>query len=462
MLLTANKLNKKILSPVVILISILSAVFFLVLFSSVRCEPDDMIISLEFRNGSFLKAFSDRYHFYSFRPTYTVGSFFTIGYSNNPANYPCSIFAFYAGLYALFVFAIYKLLQELFSLKELSLKEKFLLISFSNILIMCIYFLTTERIEIFGWVSASIIHLVPVVFVFLSAWLIIKQTKTIDYILLLIAAAIVAGGAEHISASVIASISGVLLILFYNKRKDKQFYQEHKKQIRKALFFAGSLALFLLICISNPGVSLHYNEVHQSTDGFATHRDMNVMEAIKLFCKPHKLIGLVFLIIFWMMFQNMFNLTNTIKIKVIYFLIVICCVIGVSSAASIYAYHTLSIGRIWFVLDVAIFVFLSAAIFQLIHPLKNKPVVLYVSTAIFFITLILFDIRHIPALINFSSGYDAALRSMQQQDSTKTISLTQFPPDLVNQVDLDKDPNNDVNQLFCRFYNIKAKISVKK
>lgn len=421
-----------------------------------------MIISLEIRNGSFLKAFLDRYNFYSFRPTYTIGSFLTIGYSNNPADYPFSIFVFYVGLYVLFIFAIYKLLQEWFSLKELSLKEKFLLISFSNILIMCLYFLTTERIEIFGWVSASIIHLVPVVFVFLSAWLIIKQNKITDYILLVIAAAIIAGGAEHISASVIASIMAVLLILFYNKKKDKQFYQDNRKQIKKVIFFAGSLVLFLIICISNPGVSIHYNEVHQSTDGFATHHDMNVIEAIKLFCKPHKLIGLVFLIVFWIIFQNIFNLTNTIKIKAIYFLVVIICVIGVSSAASIYAYHTLSIGRIWFVLDVALFVFLSAAILQFIHFFKNNSIVLYVGAAIFFITLILFDIRHIPALINFSSGYDAALCSMQQQDSTKTISLTQFPPDLVNQVDLDKDPNNDVNQLFCRFYNIKAKISVKK
>ncbi len=353
-------------------------------------------------------------------------------------------------------------MQELFSLKGLSLREKFLLISFSNILIICLYFLTTERIEIFGWVSASIIHLVPVVFVFLSAWLIIKQTKTTDYVLLGIAAAIVAGGAEHIAASVIASIVAMLLILFYNKRKDKQFYQENKKQIRKAIFFAGSLALFLIICISNPGVRLHYNEVHQSADGFAAHHDMNVLEAIKLFCKPHKLIGVVFLFIFWMLFQNVFNVTKTFKIRLSYFLLIICCVIGVSSAASIYAYHTLSIGRIWFVLDVSIFVFLSVLISRGINKLKTNSILLYAGATLFIVTLGLFDVRHIPALINFSSGYDASLRYMQQQDSTKTVSLTQLPPDLTNQVTLSDDPNNDVNQLFCRFYNIQAKISVKK
>ena len=133
MLLTANKLNKKTLPLVIILLSILSAVFFLVLFSSVRCEPDDMIISLELREKGFLKAFLDRYHFYSFRPVYTLLSFVTIGYSNNTANYPFTIFMFYIAVYALFVFAIYKLLQELFALQNVPIKEKGILLCFSNV-----------------------------------------------------------------------------------------------------------------------------------------------------------------------------------------------------------------------------------------------------------------------------------------------------------------------------------------
>jgi hypothetical protein len=256
---------------------------------------------------------------------------------------------------------------------------------------------------------------------------------------------------------------GILLLLLYNKRKDKPFYQDNKKQIMKGIFFACSLVVFLIVCISNPGVRLHYNEVHQLTDGFAAHHDMNVLEAIKLFCKPHKLIGLVLLIFFWMMFQSVFNLTNNVKIKPSYFLVVILCVIIVSASASMYAYHTLSVGRIWFVLDVALFVFLSILIIKRINKLKQNNIILYIGTALFLITLILFDIRHIPALLNFSSQHDKIISSLQQKTREEIIVLESFPkPDLTNQVELSDDPNNDVNKLFCRFYNIKAKISVKK
>ncbi|HEX7414580.1 MAG TPA: hypothetical protein VF411_11100 [Bacteroidia bacterium] len=455
--------EKKALSLAIVLISILSGVFFLALFSSIRCEPDDMIISLEFRDSSFLKTFLGRYHLYSFRPVYTLCSFFTMGYSNNPADYSLSIFAFYIVLYVLLLFAIYKLLQELFSLRGLSLREKFLLLSLSNILILCLYFLTTERIEIFGWVSASIIHLVPVVFVFLSVWLIIKQSKTIDYVLLVIASAIIAGGAEHISASMIASISGILLLLIYNKRKDKQFYKDNKKQIMKGIFFVSSLAVFLIICISNPGVNLHFNEVHQQTDGFAAFHNINILDTIKLFCKPHKLVGLIFLIAFWALFQNIFKITYNPKIKLSYFFVILFCVTIVSAAASIYAYHTLSVGRIWFVLDISLFVLLSACIVKFLPTRKIKPIVVLGSTAVFLITLVSFDIRHIPKLLLFSSEYDKIIYSLQQKPAEETIILNSFPKsDLTNQVELSDDPNNQVNQLFCRFYNIKAKVSVKK
>jgi len=421
-----------------------------------------MIISLEFRDGSFLKTFLGRYNFYSFRPVYTLGSFVTIGYLNNPANYPFTIFVFYICIYSLFVFSIYKLLQEVFSLQNSSMRQKGLLLCFSNILILCLYFLTTERIEIFAWVSASIIHLVPIVFVLLSAWLIIKETKKTDFVLLTIIVAFVAGGAEHIAASVIASLLVIIITLFYNERKNKGFYTQNKPRIIKTVFFLIMLSVFLFICISNPGVRLHYNEVHQQTDGFATHHGLNVFEAIKLFCKPHKLIGLLLLIVFWALFKNTFTATDNVKIKLNYFLITVLCVAGITITASVLAYHTLSVGRIWFAFDVAVFVLLSGCIIKFIASVKTNSIIVYMGAALFLITLVLFDIRHIPALLNFSSQHDKMIYSLQQKTAEETIVLNSLPkPDLTNQVALSPDPNNDVNQLFCRFYNIKAKVSVK-
>ena len=353
-------------------------------------------------------------------------------------------------------------MQEIFSLQNLSLREKGLLLCFSNILITCLYFLTTERIEIFAWVSASVIHLVPVVFVLLSAWLIIKENKKTDYILLVITAAIVAGGAEHIAASVIASLFVIIITLFYSERKNKNFYAENKPRIIKTVFFLIVLSAFLFIFISNPGVRLHYNEVHQQTDGFAAHHSLNVFEAIKLLCKPHKLIGLLFLIIFWMLFKNTFTVISGRKIKLNFFLIAVFCTAEVTITASVLAYHTLSVGRIWFAFDVAIFVLLCGCIVKFIAKVKTNNTILYMGAAILLITLVLFDIRHIPVLLNFSSQHDKMIYSLQQKTAEETIVLNNLPiPDLTNQVPLSPDPDNDVNQLFCRFYNIKAKVSVK-
>ena len=321
-----------------------------------------------------------------------------------------------------------------------------------------LYFLTTERIEVFGWVSASIIHLTPIVFVFLAAWLILKQLHKTDYVCLVIASAFISGGAEHIAASIILSS---IVILLVNIKKYKEFSLLNKNQIRKVIFFTWMLGLFLGICISNPGLRLHYNYVHQQQDGFATQHTINIFEAIKLFCKPHKLIGLIFLLVCWVLFQNVFNVPRAPKIKISYFSIALCCTILVSSILSILGYHTLSLGRVWFATDVALFILLSACIIKFLPSLKVNTTILYAGITLFFITLVMFNVRHIPALINFSSRHDAAIRYLQQQDSSKTISLTQFPPDLTNQVELSDDPNDQVNQLFCQFYDIKAKVSVK-
>ena len=457
--LTASSLNKKILSPAVILLSVLSCIFFLVLFSSIRCEPDDMIISLELMEKGFVSAFLDRYHFYSFRPVYTLCSFVTIGYSNNTSNYSFTIFIFFTAVYALFVFAIYKLLQELFALHNVSRKEKGMLLCFSNIFIMCLYFLTTERIEIFGWISASIIHLTSIVFVFLGTWLILKQVRKIDYVGLAIASAFIAGGAEHISASIILSS---MVILLLQAKKYKEFSSLNKNHIRKLFFFTLMLSLFLGICISNPGLRLHYNEVHQQQDGFAMQHTTNVFETIKLFCKPYKLIGLIFLLVCWMLFQNVFNAYRAVRIRLSYFSIALCCTILVSSALSIFGYHTLSVGRVWFATDVALFVLLSACIIKFLLSLKINATILYSGTAVFCITLVMFNVRHIPSLVNFSSEHDKIISSLQQKSNEETVVLESFPkPDLINQVELSDDPNDQVNQLFCRFYGIKAKVSVK-
>src|SRR5437868_4171521 len=101
-----NDRSAKILKPALIVMALLSAAFFFVLFYSIRFEPDDMGIGMEFRNSSFMEVFWNKYKYYSFRPVYTLFAFLTMGYSNNTDLYLCSVFAFYVCLYVFFVFTI--------------------------------------------------------------------------------------------------------------------------------------------------------------------------------------------------------------------------------------------------------------------------------------------------------------------------------------------------------------------
>ena len=289
-----------------VMLSLLSLAFFLVLFSSVRCEPDDMIIGLECRDGSFYQTLMNRYYTHTFRPAYTLFAYLTIGFTNDTSMYNVTIFMFYFLLYVFFVWIIYKLLIEIFSLKNMDRKDKLLLACFSVLQVTCIYFLTTERIEIFGWLSASIIHLLPVVFIFFSAWLIMKQDhRKTDYLFLFISAVIIAGSAEHLAASATAC---VIAILLFNRIRTKEFVKkENKLFLTKTLFFVILLSVFLMLFISNPGVKVRLAISQSFIAEDPVQYSLRFTETCRVFFKPYKLFSLLFMLCGWGLFKRVFR-----------------------------------------------------------------------------------------------------------------------------------------------------------
>ena len=149
------------------------------------------------------------------------------------------------------------------------------------------------------------------------------------------------------------------------------------------------------------------------------------------------------------------------KIKLKYFAAVFIVTVFIAVLTSSFAYYSLLTGRVWFVADVAFFLLLSATIIKYNPIKKNNLQLIFVS--ICGTILLLFDIRHIPALLHFCSTHDKIISDLRKEPVGKTIALKEFPqPDLTNQVELSPDPDNAENQLFCRFYGIKAKVSLEK
>lgn len=422
-----------------------------------------MNTSLQLQGSSLIDLLINKYYSTSFRPLFIVTSFFTIGYIADANQYLITVFIYFLCVYALFVFSIYKLLRELFSLTEINNKQKLLLICFANLFFTCIYFFTTEKIEIFGWYCASTIYLLPIAITCFSSWILIKkQSKKTDYFFLFLCALLIAGAAEHVPASVIASIGAVAIVLLVEKRKDKVFFKENRRQIFKVIFFAGTLIVFFILFVTNPGLWSHYNDAQADVMKNPEQNRILFFETLIMFCKPTKLIGLFLLVSGWILFFNTFK-KEQIKKKIKYFLAVFIAVVFVAVLTGAFAYNSLTVGRVWFVADVSFFVLISALIIKYASQLKINSKFLMACSGSVLVILLLFDIRHITNLLHFSSEHAKIVSYLRQQDSGKVIVIERFPlPDLTNQVVLSSDPDSGENQLFCRFYNIKAKVSVKK
>ena len=423
-----------------------------------------MNTSLQLQSSGLLDLLITKYNNTSFRPLFIVTSFFTIGYHAVDANqYLNTVFVYFIFVYGLFVFSINKLLIELFSLQQIETRQKFLLACISNLLFTCIYFLTTEKIEIFGWYCCSTIHLFPMAIGCFSAWLIIKKQKSkSDFVLLFMGALLIAGSAEHVPASFMASGGIVLLMLVLEKRNNRNIFKEHKTKLTKLYFFGGVLLVFFLLFITNPGVWLHYEGAQNMVRHEGQQNKTQAFDFLKMFAKPAKLIGVFILASTWFLFCGIFNPQEK-KINLKYFIVAFMAVAFVTAITSLFAYKSLPVGRIWFITDVALFVVISALSVKFISERKMDKASLFVSCGLLTASMLTFTIRHIPNLLRFSAGHDKIVSYLRQQDSGKVIVLEKFPlPDLSNQVVLSEDPQVGENQLFCKFYNIKAKVSVKK
>ena len=454
--------NKNILPFVIVLTFVLSAVFFFVLFSSLRCEADDWAAGINFRTYSLFETYKNTYWIDTLRPMSILLSYLGVGITSNTSYYPITILLLFVLVVWLFAYFIYKLLQEVFTFDKSTPLNKPLLVCVSLLLVMSLYFMTTNRLEIFGWMSASINHLVPVVFVFLAGYILIKEHKKTDYLYLSVCVFFIGGAAEHVAPSVISVITVCSFLFFYNKPNKHEAFVEHKVFFAKLIFFSALLALFFLFTAITPGAWIRYNNTLQYVKVHSPERSLEVLNTVKLLIKPYKLMALVFLFFVWMLFAKTFQAKLKTKIHWKYLVASLVVVTIITSVFSAFCYNTLKIDRMWFVFDVTVFIVVSILILQFISDKKLSEIFTY-SGAVYILSMaVFFDARHIPALYHFSTENDKIISYLQKQKEGEVAVIDNFPPhDLVTQARLTSDPEDSFNVAFCKFYGIKAKVVVK-
>ncbi|HKC67340.1 MAG TPA: hypothetical protein VKG26_03870 [Bacteroidia bacterium] len=426
----------------------LCVLFFAVLFFSIRCEPDDMITAMKFRNQSFLQIIYNDYNYNLFRPSALI-SFFAIGHSANTTLYPYSILSLFLIISGVFVFSIYKLIIEAFNLNLITVKEKATLVCISILLFTSLYFLTTNRIEIFGWVSAFVTHFIPVTCIVFTAWLIVKKTTSrLDYLWLALSAFIVGGAAEHITPSVLAAI---VPIFFSVKSKNK-----------KLLWFVVFLTCVYLISVITPGTLYRISATNEYVSAHPSSQISTPFYFAKMFFQLYKIVGLIFLLASWVILFKTINFEYSFTTRWHYFFFPIITSLIIALAVAAFVYKSFTETRLLFIFDFSIFIIFNIVALTLANKLKNVSFLFPGLTIISLTILLVFNYRHIPRLRYFANEYDQTTSFLKQQPENQVITIQAFPDaDLTNQALMYSDPENEDNKLFCRFYNIKAKVSVK-
>jgi len=443
-------LYKKVFLPFIAFLSIL---FFLSLFYAVRFEGDDMVLSLVFRENSFFTSFEWYHQHFSFRPAVLFLVFATLG-SDDPHIYPYTIFTYFTLIYCFWVWTLYKILGVLFPLLK---DQKYFLSCFSVVQITAIYFLCTDRIEVFGWASSSMLYLVPVVLSSYAAYLLIKpQLKRIEYAGLFASAGMIGGCLEYVAVFDLI-LGGAMILYFLNKRRKGD--PVRKEKLFRPVFFTSVLAVFSAFCILNPGILERFQGMNELARADAYAGGPYSQSFLTMFFKPHKLIGIALIFISWWFILNSataYSITKRGIIAVVFCLIV---AVALTIASSQLSYHTLSVGRMWFLTDVMIYV-LAVALLLYFLPKTVVPVKVFYALALLFCAVFSFYcVKHIRAQWIFVSRYDKVIEHIKSSPNEKLIVVGLPKPDLGSAASLYNEPGRGPNRLFCRFYKINAVVS---
>lgn len=335
-----------------------------------------------------------------------------------------------------------------FNLNLTSLKEKATLVCLSILLFTSLYFLTTNRIEIFGWMSAFITHFMPITFVVFSAWVVVKKTNSfIDYFFLLLSAFLIGGSAEHITPFVLSLIAR---LIFITKVKNKKLF-----------YFTICLVCVYLISVITPGTLYRINTTTNYIQQHPVLQNTNPLHFVSAFLQPYKVVGVLLLFVCWGVLLKVFD-HQTFKIKWHLFFIPVAISFIIALFVAAFVYKSFAETRLLFIVDFALFVALNVIALKLIQKTIRFHFLLSGLTIASLAIILFFSVRHIPRLRYFANQYDQAINYLKQQPENQVITISDFPdPDLTNQALLYADPKNEDNELFCRFYNIKAKVSVK-
>lgn len=386
--------------------AIIFGIFILMLAFNVRLPGDDLILLIDFTKDGWLDSVVNFRSNVRWTSILLCNTIFLPNKSLASIHWNLIIYYFvlFSALIIVFTFFLRTFLLR-FNKSYLTLKECVLL---AFLFCMTLFFSTSEISEVWFWMSASTIYLVPILFFVLGfSHLFSKKTKFLSYLIITISFLYIGGAVENFALITLFLLSSLLVISF-----KKNNYVEMASLRSKIILGIAALLVFLIKNLAGTKIRHRFHYELTNSQNFKQNEAIRILENLK---EPSNLVVILCLLIAAVLGaiyrEKGIKFFNT-KLKYILIvngilLVLIACI---NFIPLYFTFHNLGPERAWFPFNFFLVLFLFSFSFYIgnvyeIKILKYTPTRYIVSlSSIMLISIYL--IRQYPIVTKYSKQYD--------------------------------------------------------
>ncbi len=290
-----------------------------------------------------------------------------------------------------------------------------------------LYFSTSESIEIWFWLGASTIYLIPLIFLILGfAFLFSNSNSFFSYLLLIISFIIVGGGVEIFALITFFLLCLIVLVSFF-----KNDFLSLKNLRKKGVLSIISVLVLLIVNLSSKGTTHRHDLESVSKHSFDLIAEFN--RFVMSFLEFRNILALILLVLVLKLGKVLADYGLQFKVvslkKIIGFNFLFLLVIAlITFIPLIYVFHDFGPKRAWFPINF----FISLSLFSITLYLGNTrkiQVGRWMNLGFGFEVVSVFGLyffKQNPIVTKFSTQYDARvvrLINLQKLGNKKAIGL---------------------------------------
>ena len=345
-------------------------------------------------------------------------------------------------------FLIHKCFDDLLNF-PISRENAFLL---SSLYTGALFFFTFQLNEVWFWTISSVIHLVPLIFIFYAAGVIIqKKSKSSSFIFIFLAFFFVGGCSETVALTVIVLLSFCIFVVGISKNSYKKI-----NQIIPQLITA-LVATSILFLVNILGSSTNYRVAFEGVQNSSLYI-FSFQEFFGAFMQFKNVVFLLFLPLFFLLGNRFFKKGLELKTrsnwKTATMVILVIFLVMIATFSPLYfVFDSLGPQRAWTPFGTGIATFLIGFSFYLGNRTKivRSKALSFVASGLVTMAILFYITRQTPVVFKYSRAYDQRtewLLELNRSGQKDAIGISPLPSSgmLINSK-LEKTPDGWHNEM---------------